>query len=961
MISPKIQTTKLLKSIYKQPSSPATIFINTSSSPPLHNSLNKNSQILHFSSFIPPQEFYRNGVSPIKPSSILARIGAPANGHFSYASQLFDKMPHRKPRNSEYTLLRDVFRVVQSAIAEPNITNATMVHALAVKQGAVADLFTATSLLTVYSRSKEFGSSVALFGEVLDRDVVLWNAVMSACVENKCFYAAVGFFRKMVIEGDEFDPTTLIIVISAISNLKSLGQGKVVHGLSIKAGMVSDTVLSNAVIDMYAKCGDLSSSECMFSGIECRDLVTWNSIIIGCFYNNHPEKSLWYFREMASCENQADDVSISCAMAACTCLQEFGVGLAIHGWGIKLGYAESNHISVANSLISFYSQSRNIYTAESVFREMLVKNVISWNAMIKGFFLNGEVVKAFNLLRDMQFVGSIQPDIATVVTIIPFCAELMLLREGKAAHGFTIRREMTSELSVINSLINMYSKCNNVKNAEYLFLTMPKKDLVAWNTMIFGYAQNGQSCEAQTLFKKMLASCSTCTLPTLLAIIPSCDSPESLQFGRSIHGWNIKLGFSNQIFALNSLMHLYISCGALPDAFTLFTTIPIRPDVTSWNSIIVSCTQKGHFHEALDCFDSMRKASQVHCNSITLVSVISACGNLGIAFHGKLIHGLAIKTGIETDLRVQNSLVTMYGRLGDTESAKLAFNLSDDHNLCSWNCVISALSQNEDAKKAIELFRSLHFEPNEITISTVLSACTHLGTMTCGKQIHGHVFRFGFYNNPFVSSALLDMYSNCGRLDIAERVFRSSREKSVSAWNSLISAYGFHNFGSKAIETFQEMIKSGIRPTNGSFTSLLQACSHSGLLDEGRMYYYHMFNTFKVQPTTEHHVCMVDMIGRSGRLQEAYDFIKNLTTEPEAGVWGALLSACSYHGDLEMGREVAEILFCLEPENVSYYVSLCNMYVSAGRWENAVELRTIIEDKQLKKPAGYSSIDTGLR
>ncbi|XP_011082186.1 pentatricopeptide repeat-containing protein At4g19220, mitochondrial [Sesamum indicum] len=960
MLTPKIHT-KFTKSIHRQS------LANIVNSSPLfrRDSPNKIPQILYFSqcsSWTLFQEFRTHAVLPVETSVSRIWFGdSHVAGRFSYVPQLLDEMSERKQQKSQCTLLWDVFKIVQSVVSEPNVENAAIVHALAVKHGSLADLCTATSLLTVYSRCKEFGSAVALFSEVLDRDVVFWNAMVSACVENRSFQAAVGFFRKMVGEGYEFDPTTLVIVISAFADLRSLRQGEGAHGLSVKAGMLSDTVLSNALINMYAKCGDLSSSECVFAGVNCKDLVTWNSIISGCFYNNHPEKSLWYFRRMASYENQADDMSISCAIAACTSLQEFGVGLAIHGLGIKLGYGENNHVSVANSLISFYSQFRDIHATATVFKGMVVKNIVSWNAMIKGFFLNEEAEEAFYLLRTMQFVALIQPDIATVVTIIPFCAELLLLREGKAAHGFTIRREMASELSVINSLINMYSKCNNLKEAEYLFLTMPKKDLVAWNTMIFGYAQNGQSQEAKTLFKNMLGCYSTCTLPTLLAITPSCDSPESLQFGRSIHGWSIKLGFSNKIFALNSLTHMYISCGALLDAFTLFKGISAKADVTGWNTVIAGCTQKQHFWETLEYFDLFRKASQFHVNPIIFVSVVSACGNLGLTFQGRLIHGLAFKTGAVTNMRVQNSLVTMYGRLGDTESATLAFNLSHDHNLCSWNCVISALSQNEDAKKALELFRSLEFEPNERTISTVLSACTQLGAMTYGKQIHGHVFRFGFHQNPFISAAFVDLYSNCGRLDIAELVFLSSPERSVAAWNSLISAYGFHNFGSKAIETFQEMIRSGIRPTNSSFTSLLSACSHSGLVKEGRMYYDNMFVKFNVQPATEHHVCMVNMLGLSGRLHEAYDFIKNLPTQPDPGIWGALLSACSYHGDLEMGREVAEILFSLEPENVSYYVSLCNMYVAAGRWEEAVDLRTIIEDKQLKKPAGCSFIDLGLR
>ncbi|KZV31730.1 pentatricopeptide repeat-containing protein mitochondrial [Dorcoceras hygrometricum] len=912
-----------------------------------------------YSSFALPQEISEHAVSPIETSHAACWRGtAPYD-----ASQLLDKMSHSRPKKSDYPLLRDVFKIVQIVTRDPSVVSAALVHALALKQGALADLPFATSVLTAYSRAKDFRSSLGLFGEIPGKDVVLWNAMITACAENKLFDTAVDCFKKMVgEEGYGYDLTTLVVVMTALSNSRSLIKGQIVHGLSVKNGMLKDLVFSNALIDMYAKCGDFESSECIFEGTECKDIVSWNTVISGCLRNDRPDEALRYFRHMTTSKNDVDSVSISCSMAACTCLRECSAGLAIHGYGIKSGYAESNHISVANSLISFYFQFRDICAALHVFKGIVFKNLVSWNSMIKGLLLNGEVAEALHCLHSMQFVGSTQPDIATLVTIIPFCAELMLLREGKAAHGFTIRREMVTEFSVINSLINMYSKNNNIIHAEYLFVNMPQKDLMTWNTMIFGYALNGEHYEAQALFKKMLVCFSKCTLPTLLAATASCDFPESLQFGRSIHVWHVKLGFSDHTFAVNALMHMYIICGDLVATFALLGGMLVKCDITSWNTVIAGCNQNGYSQEVLESFNLMRKTSLALHNSTTLLNVITACGNLGSSFNGKLLHGLALKTPSGYDVRVQNSLITMYGRVGDTESARLAFNLSHDHNLCSWNCVISALSQNEDAKRALELFRSLDFEPNEITISTVLSACTQLGEMQYGKQIHGHVFRFGFHKNPFISSALLDMYSSCGRLDFAEKVFLRSPKRSIPTWNSLISAYGFHNFGEKAIETFQEMIRIGIHPSNSTFTSLLSACSHSGLVDEGCVYYDHMFSKYQVQPETEHYVCMVHMLGRAGKLREAYDFINNLPlASPQPGVWGALLSSCSYHGDVDMGREVAHILFALEPENVSYYVALCNMYVAAGRWEEAVELRTLIHDKQLKKPAGYSVIDVGLR
>ncbi|CAL5359333.1 unnamed protein product [Camellia sinensis] len=877
---------------------------------------------------------------------------------FSTAFHLFDKMLHRE-QTLENTRFCDVLDLVKLSAMKPNIMTVKTVHSLVLRIGVLSHLATSTSLLITYSRAGDFGSSVSLFGEILYKDVIFWNAMMTACVENRCFGAALDFFVEMMEGRSGFDSGTLVIAISALPNTNRLIQGRVLHSLSVKAGMLLDSFLCNALVDMYAKCGDLRSSEHMFEGMHCRDLVSWNSVIRGCLYNKSPEKSLLYFKNMAFCGKQADDVSLSCAIAASTCLGELGIGQVIHGLGIKLGYEEGSHISFANSLISLYSQCGDIEAAETVFRGMVHKDVISWNSMIDGFASNGMIFETFDVLHEMQLAGSIQPNTVTVVTLLPLCAELILLREGRSVHGFAVRRSMDSDLLVVNSLMDMYLKCNKVNAAENLFNVMPDRDLVSWNTVISGYSQNGLSREAQTLFKELLSWCSHWSLSTLLAILPSCGSPESFKFGKSIHCWHLKLGFSNNMLAINSLMFMYINCGDLKASLSLLSRISAVEDTACWNAVITGCTQNGHFWKAFETFNLMRKSHVGH-DTITLVNVISTCGNLELAVEGKLLHGLSFKTLEGTDIRVQNALITMYGRLGEIESAKSVFGLSSNHNLCSWNCMISAFSQNKDGKRALEMFCILDFEPNEITISSVLSACTQLGLLRYGKQVHAYAFRFGFQRNSFISAALVDMYSNCGRLLIAFQIFQNLPEKSVAAWNSMISAFGFHNNGEKAIEVFNQMIESGTSPTKSTFINLLSTCSHLGLVDEGQWYYHHMLDEFGVEPITEHHICMVDMLGRSGRLDEAYEFIKKMSIRPEPGVWGALLSACNYHGDLEIGREVAEILFRLEPYNVvGYYVSLFNMYVAAGRWSDAAELRRIIQDKRLKKPAGYSLIDVG--
>ncbi|KAK4338154.1 hypothetical protein RND71_042641 [Anisodus tanguticus] len=420
----------------------------------------------------------------------------------------------------------------------------------------------------------------------------------------------------------------------------------------------------------------------------------------------------------------------------------------------------------------------------------------------------------------MQLIRTLELDAVTLISIIPLVAEFMLLREGKAIHGFNIRREMGAELLVMNALMDMYLNCERAKDAERLFLNMPKKDLISWNTIISGYSQNGWCREAQLLLKKFRSGNSECSLSTLLGILPACDSPNSVRLGRLIHSWEVKLGFVNTIILVNLLMYMYISCGDLVASFKLLEEIAYAADVDNWNTVISGCTQNGYFWEALNAFNLMRLKSYIILDTVTLVSVVSACGNLELICEGKSIHALALKTSTGQDIRVQNALITMYGKLSDMESARSVFELCVYLNLCSWNCMISALAQNGSSKEAIEFFRLLEFEPDEMTMATVLSACRQLGIIRHGKQIHAHLIRSSFYKNAFVSAALVDMYSSCDRLEVARQVFQTSAERSIAAWNSMISSYGFHSKGQKAIEIFHDMIDSGLTPSKVTFNSL---------------------------------------------------------------------------------------------------------------------------------------------
>nr|XP_029120471.1 pentatricopeptide repeat-containing protein At4g19220, mitochondrial [Elaeis guineensis] len=866
---------------------------------------------------------------------------------------LSDEMPQRGG------IVFHILKLLKHTSLDTNLI--ASIHCLSVKSDAISDLSARTSLLTAYARAHDLDSSMALFDEAVARDVIIWNAIINAFVLNRHFQTSIVLFQEMVKGFGEYDSTTLVIMLSALSRTHNLRHGTALHGMIIKRCFDLDVYLCNALVDMYAKCGDWNSSELVFGGMEVKDATSWNSMINGSLYNDLPVKSVFYFREMSHSFVRADEVSLSGVISACSYLEElFAFGESVHGWVIKLGYQGIPLSSVSNSLISFYSRHGDVETAEVVFKRLVHRNVVSWNSMISGLMENGRFDQALDFFREMQKTSATQPDSVTVVTVIPVCGELNLLHRGKSIHGFTIRRELDRmDCTIANSLLDMYLKCDDIATANLLFRTMANRDLISWNTMISGYSQNiSLKREARVLLSELLQTDLGCSLATLLAILPACTCPKDLSFGKAVHCWMLKFGFANTVLAVNALMLMYINCEDLTASSVLLKSILSVSDVISWNTIIVGYVQNGYCKEALEAFVFMRCSLFLNPDSITLVSVLSACGHLESLFHGCFIHAFALKSSVDCDVRVRNALITMYFRCQDIISAESVFQMDGDRNLCSWTCMISGFVQNKESGRALEIFHHMEdFVPNEISIVGILCACTQLGNLRLGKEINGHVFRFELQTNVFISSALVDMYSKCGRLDTAIRVFEISAEKSISSWNSLISAYGFHGHGRKAIVLFLKMCELGVEATESTFIALLSACSHSGLVDEGWKFYNLMSEKFGIHPTVKHHVCMVDMLGRAGRLGEAYEFVKKMPDIPEPGVWGALLSACNDHADLKLGKSIGEHLFASEPENAGYYVTVSNLCAYYGLWSDAVNIRSMIRDRGLVKPAGRSAVD----
>lgn len=362
---------------------------------------------------------------------------------------------------------------------------------------------------------------------------------------------------------------------------------------------------------------------------------------------------------------------------------------------------------------------------------------------------------------------------------------------------------------------------------------------------------------------------------------------------------------------------------------------------------------------------------------------------------GRSAHALCSRLGLEGDSYISTSLIDMYVKCGGVADARRLFELAPfrdvstwnaliagcmktcevgvaeelfgrmpERNIVSWTAMISGYAQNGLADRALALFEEMRGEgsgvrPNWVTIMSVLPACAHSSALEYGEKIHKFASSMGLERNPCVCIALAAMYARCGSLLKARSCFDQLRDvdRDVVAWNTMITGYSLHGRGADALSTFEDMVKSGTRPDEVSFIGLLSGCSHSGLVDAGLKYFSAMESLYSVKPRLQHYACVVDLLGRAGRLAEAKKLVDHMPIEPGPSVWGALLAACRRHRELEIGEIAAERLFALEPENTGNFVLLSNMYAEARRWQAVDSLRAAVKDKSMSKNPGCSWIE----
>ncbi|CAD6226106.1 unnamed protein product [Miscanthus lutarioriparius] len=492
---------------------------------------------------------------------------------------------------------------------------------------------------------------------------------------------------------------------------------------------------------------------------------------------------------------------------------------------------------------------------------------------------------AFAAYAAMRAAG-VSPNGFTFTFLLRACESLRRLPLCRCVHGQVLRSGFGSDVVVQNALLNVYYKCSDrgdVGVARKVFDEMADRDVVSWNSIVGVYMSSGDATGAMELFEAM---------------------PE-----RNVVSWN-------------TVVAAFTRVGDMVSARAVFDRMPIR-DAISWNLMISGYAASGNVESARSLFDLMDRK----------------------------------------DVVSWTAMVSAYAKIGDLDSARVLFDQMPDKNLVSWNAMITGYNHNSRYDEALRTFQQMmlegRFMPDEATLVSVVSACAQLGSVEYCNWISSYISKNNSHITVALGNALIDMSAKCGDVGRARLVFNKMKTRCVITWTTMISGFAYNGQFREALLIYHDMCREGVTLDDTVFVAALAACAHGGLLQEGWSIFKQMVEHYGIVPRMEHYGCIVDLLGRAGKLQEAVRFIESMPLKPAVVIWVTLLSSCITHGDAELTEYVSARVVEIEPFNSSYQVLVSNCSALEGRWGSVMDARRIMRDRGVEKTPGSSLIQVG--
>ncbi|XP_021724373.1 pentatricopeptide repeat-containing protein At3g24000, mitochondrial-like [Chenopodium quinoa] len=816
-------------------------------------------------------------------------------------------------------------------------------------------IFHSNTLIGMYSRFGCIDAAHHVFDKMPLRNEASWNTLISGFVRVGLYVKAFKLFCEMRSFSDfasnGFVISSLITGCSRSNDM--ISQAFQLHGFVVKSGLLDDVFVVTSMLHFYGTNGFLMEAKTLYQGMPYKSIVTRTALMVVYSDSGQPQEVIDMYQQMRQEGVGFNENTFTVVISSCGMLENPILGLQVLGHVIKFGF-ESN-LSVANSLISMFDSFGYLDEASYVFDLMKQRDTISWNSIITAHGHHKLCEESLGYFRQMRFVHD-EVNSVTLSSLLLASDTVDFVKWGRGIHGLVVKYGFHTDVCVCNTLLTMYSGAGQLDDAELIFTTMPEKDLITWNSMVTCYTQNGKSMDAFRILSSLLKARASINQASIASVLGACTGQEFLPEGNIVHAIAVSSGLANNLIVGNSLITMYANLGLTNKAQKVFETMPDQDTVT-WNALIGGYAENEEADEAFISYKLMRRRG-LQENYITIVNLLSSFSSASsLLTRGMSVHAHIVCTGFESDEYVKNSLLTMYAKCGDLDSSSVLFSISRNITPVTYNAIISANARHGRGEDALKLFKNMYnlgIDLDQFTLSSAFAAAANLAILEEGKMLHGLTVKIGLDINLHVINAAMDMYGKCGELDDVLNILPEPVNRSRLSWNILISTYSRHGLFQQARDTFHEMLDVGIKPDYVTFVCLLSACSHGGLIDEGLEYYSSMTRDFGIPPGIEHCVCVVDLLGRSGRFAEAEKFLIEMPVSPNGFVWRSLLAACRVHVNVELGKKAAQQLIQMGPDDDSVYVLYSNVCASSGNWEDVESIRNQMQLGNVKKKPACS-------
>ncbi|KAI5076897.1 hypothetical protein GOP47_0008962 [Adiantum capillus-veneris] len=813
------------------------------------------------------------------------------------------------------------------------------IHHLIVSSALDLDTFVVAYLVRMYGACGAFGDAFALFSEMQERSVFSFNFLIRACARHSENEKVLVLLQQMMQEGIVPSKVTFVSVFDACASLTDFDAGHRMHALIVNGHLEVDVVVGTALVNMYGSYGNIAGAWLCFHRLSERDVIAWTALISALSHQACGKEAFCSFEEMLQESILPNEVTFISLCGACANYTNVSNGERVHVRVQSLN-AEAN-VVLGNALITMYGKCGALKPAETIFKTMTDRSLFSWTAIVSAYSHHGLCKEACQHFFHILQLG-ILPDNVLFTTILATCASSSLLSVCKHMHVMVLMRNPVMDAVIGTALVNTYGKCQDVRSAKETFDSFADHNVYSWNALIVAFTQKTEDLLVDKLYNQMQEEGILPNKVTFVCIFDACGNNRfSFKRGVQLHACINQ----QELEVQNALIDMYGKNGKLEVAQSIFDTT-IKRDSITWTVLITAYVQHGQMMEALCLFARLCKEG-LQPDAATFVSILSACYSKRALVTGQQIHAFIFERSVESDTMVGTALVSMYGRCDSVEDARMVFDRISRCSEIAWNAMISIHEQAGQAKEALDLFGNMQYDrvsPDDVTFVTILSACIAQFALEEGRIVHAYIIESGCVVDVVLASAIVNIYGKSGSLEDAHGVFYKIQDRNVVTWNTMIALHAQHGLALEALAVFSQMQVAGMIPNHITFVNILGACSHCGFLYEACFYFVLMGQGYMLFPTVDIYVCLIDLFGRAGCLNEAEAVVKGMPVLPSSVTFMALLGACRYRDDVERGTSATKHASEIEPGNLAPCLVLSNLYAAVGRMDNAALVMSLFVD-----------------